>query len=61
MKLYDNKYNYIYNIIISKFKNIDGWLTDINYNFRVKQVFLFLLTLFDIYIEKLEGCLKEAS
>jgi hypothetical protein len=47
--------------IISKFRNMEGWLEEINYNIGVKQGCPLSLTLFGIYIDKLEDCLEEAG
>jgi hypothetical protein len=51
----------LYENVISKFKNTEGWLKEINYNIGVKQGCPLSPTLFDIYIDKLEDCLEEAS
>jgi hypothetical protein len=51
----------MYENIISKFKNIEGWLKDINYNIGSKQGCPLYSTLFGIYIDKLEDCLEKAG
>ena len=47
--------------IIAKFKNNEGWTTDINCNIGVKQGFPLTPTLFGIYIDKLKKCLEEVG
>jgi hypothetical protein len=51
----------LYEKVISKCKNTWGWLKEINYNIGVKQGCPLSLTLFGIYIDKLEYCLEEAG
>ena len=51
----------LYENVIAKFKSNEGWSRDIKCNIGVKQGFPLSLTLFGIYIDKLEGCLEEAS
>jgi hypothetical protein len=51
----------MYENIIPKFKNTEGWSKEINYNIRVKQGCPLSPTLFGIYIEKLEDCLEKAG
>ena len=51
----------LYKNVIAKFKNNEGWKIDINCNIGVKQGFPLSPTIFDIYIDKLEGCLEEAG
>ena len=51
----------LYENVIAKFKNNEGWLKDIKCTMRVKQGFPLSPTLFGIYINKLEGCLEEAG
>jgi hypothetical protein len=51
----------LYENVISKFRNIEGWFEEINYNIRVKQGCPLSPTLFGIYIDKLEECLEEAG
>ena len=51
----------MYENVISKFKNTEGWSKEINYNIRVKQGFPLSLVLFGIYIDKLEECLEKAG
>jgi hypothetical protein len=47
--------------ILSKFRNMEGWLEEINYKIGVKQGCSLSLTLLGIYIDKLEECLEEAG
>ena len=51
----------LYKNAIAKFKRKEGWSKDIKCNIGVKQGFPLSPTLFDIYIDKLEGCLEEAG
>ena len=51
----------LYENVIAKFKNNEGWTTDINCNIGVKQGSSLSPTLFEIYINKLERCLEEAG
>jgi hypothetical protein len=43
----------LYENVISKFKNMEVWSKEINYNVRVKQGCPLSPTLFDIYIDNL--------
>jgi hypothetical protein len=52
---------FFFNVFTVKFKNIEGWLKEINCNIRVKQGCPLSPTLFGIYIDKLEDCLEEAG
>jgi hypothetical protein len=49
----------MYENVISKFKNTEGWSKEINCNIRVKQGCPLSPTLFGIYIDKLEECLEK--
>ena len=51
----------LYENVIAKFKSNGGLSRDIKCNIGVKQGFRLSPTLFGIYINKLEGCLEEAS
>jgi hypothetical protein len=51
----------MYENVISKFKNTEGWSKEINYNIRVKQGFPLSLVLFGIYIDTLEECSEKAD
>jgi len=51
----------MYENVIAKFKNIEGWSKKINCNIRVKQGCPFSLTLFGIFIDKLEDFLEKAG
>jgi hypothetical protein len=51
----------MYEKIIAKFKNIEGWSKEINCNIGVKQGCPLSLSLFGIYIDKLEDCLEKAG
>jgi hypothetical protein len=48
----------LYENIISKFSNTEGWPEEINYNTRVKKGCPISPTLFGISNEKLEDCLE---
>jgi hypothetical protein len=50
----------LYEKVIAKFRNIEGWLEEINCNIGVNQGCSLSPTLFDIYINKLEDCLEDA-
>jgi hypothetical protein len=43
---------------VDKFRNLEGWLKDINCTIGVKQDFPLSPTIFNMYIDKLDGCLK---
>ena len=49
----------MYENVIANFKNTEGWIEDINCNIGVKQRCPLSPTLFGIYINKLEDCLKK--
>ena len=51
----------LYEKVIAKFKNNEGWKAYITCNIGVKQGFPLSPILFDIYIDKLEKCLEEAG
>jgi hypothetical protein len=51
----------LYENVIAKLKNKKGWSKEINCNIGVKQGCPLSLTLFGIYIDKLEDCLEEAG
>jgi hypothetical protein len=51
----------MYENVIAKFKNTEGWSKEINCNIRVKQGCPLSPTLFGIYIDKLEECLEKAG
>ena len=51
----------LYENVISKFNNSEGWSKKINYNIGVKKGCPLSPTLFGIYIDKLEDCLEEAG
>jgi hypothetical protein len=51
----------LYEKFIVKFRNTKGWSEENNYNIGVKQGCPLSLTIFDIYIDKLEYCLKDAG
>ena len=51
----------LYEKFIAKFKNNEGWTSDINCNIGVKQGCPLSPTLFGICIDKLEMCLEEAG
>ena len=51
----------LYKKVVPKFKNNEGWTTDINCNIGVKQGFSLSPSIFSIYIDKLEKCLEEAG
>ena len=51
----------LYENVTAKFKSNKGWSKYIKYNIRFKQGFPLSPTPFDIYIDKLEGCLEEAD
>jgi hypothetical protein len=51
----------LYENVISKFRNTEGWSEEINCNIGVKQGCPLSPTLFGIYIDKLEDCLEEVG
>jgi acetyltransferase-like isoleucine patch superfamily enzyme len=51
----------LYENVISKFNNIEGWSKEINCSIGVKQGCPLSPTIFGIYIDKLEDCLEEAG
>jgi len=51
----------LYEKLIAKFRNTQGWSEEIDYNIEVKQGFPLSATLFGTYIDKLEDCLEDAG
>jgi hypothetical protein len=51
----------LYEKVIFKFRNTKAWLEEINYNISVKKGCPLSLTLFSIYIDKLEDYLEEVG
>jgi hypothetical protein len=51
----------MYENVIAKFENTEGWSKEINCNIRVKQGCPLYPTLFGIYIDKLEDCLEKVG
>jgi hypothetical protein len=51
----------LYENVISKFNNTEGWLKEIDCNIGVKQGYPLSHTLFGIYIDKLEDFLEESG
>jgi hypothetical protein len=51
----------MYENVIAKFKNIEGWSKEIHCNIRVKQGCSLSPTLFGIYIDKLKDCLGKTG
>ena len=49
----------LYEKVIAKFKNNEGWKIDINCNIGVKRSFPLYPTLFGIQIDRLKKCLKK--
>ena len=51
----------LYESVIAKFKNNEGWSEEINYNIGFKQGCPLSSTLFGIYIDKLEDLWEETG
>jgi hypothetical protein len=51
----------MYEKVIAKFRDFEGWSEEINCNIGIKQGCPLSPTLFDIYIDKLEDCLDDAG